>query len=44
MVAASDLMALGVFRAVTDAGAACRDDVSVVGFVDIQLADHVHPR
>jgi LacI family transcriptional regulator len=43
VVAASDLMALGAIRAVNEAGRSVPDDVSVVGFDDIQLAGHVHP-
>ena len=43
VLAASDLMALGAIRAVAEAGRSVPDDVSVVGFDDIQLAGHVHP-
>jgi LacI family transcriptional regulator len=43
VVAASDLMALGAIRAVAEAGLQVPDDVSIVGFDDIQLAGHVHP-
>jgi LacI family transcriptional regulator len=43
VVAASDLMALGAIRAVAEAGGSVPNDVSVVGFDDIQLAGHVHP-
>jgi LacI family transcriptional regulator len=43
VVAASDLMALGAIRAVAAAGLSVPEDVSIVGFDDIQLAGHVHP-
>jgi LacI family transcriptional regulator len=43
VVAGSDLMALGAIRAVAEAGRSVPDDVSIVGFDDIQLAGHVHP-
>lgn len=41
--AASDMMALGAIRAVADAGRSVPGDVSIVGFDDIQLADHMNP-
>ena len=41
--AASDLMALGVVRAASEAGLRVPGDLSVVGFDDIQLAPHVTP-
>ena len=43
MFAASDMMALGAIRAVGDAGLNVPADVSVIGFDDIQLADHMNP-
>jgi LacI family transcriptional regulator len=43
VVAASDLMALGAIRAVAERGLSVPDDVSIVGFDDIQLAGHVQP-
>jgi LacI family transcriptional regulator len=43
VVAASDLMAIGAIRAVAEAGGSVPNDVSVIGFDDIQLAGHVHP-
>jgi LacI family transcriptional regulator len=43
IVAASDMMALGVIRAAADIGLIVPADVSIVGFDDIQLAQHVHP-
>ena len=41
--AASDMMALGAIRAAADAGLSVPGDISVVGFDDIQLADHMNP-
>ncbi len=41
--AASDMMALGVIRAAAEAGLTVPGDLSLVGFDDIQLAQHVHP-
>ncbi len=41
--AASDMMALGAIRAAGDAGLSVPADVSVIGFDDIQLADHMNP-
>jgi len=41
--AASDLMAIGAIRAAAEAGLRVPEDVSVVGFDDIQLAPHVNP-
>jgi LacI family transcriptional regulator len=41
--AASDMMALGAIRAAAEAGLSVPDELSVVGFDDIQLAQHVHP-
>jgi LacI family transcriptional regulator len=41
--AASDMMALGAIRAAGDAGCSVPADVSVIGFDDIQLADHMNP-
>lgn len=41
--AASDMMAMGVYRAAAEAGLEVPRDLSVVGFDDIQLAQHVHP-
>jgi LacI family transcriptional regulator len=41
--AASDMMAVGAIRAIEDAGLRCPDDVAVVGFDDIQLAELVSP-
>ena len=40
---ASDVVALGAFSALTDAGLRCPDDVSVVGFDDIPLAAFFDP-
>jgi LacI family transcriptional regulator len=41
--AASDMMALGAIRAASQAGRSVPGDVSVIGFDDIQLADHMNP-
>ena len=41
--AASDMMAVGAIKAIHDAGLRCPDDVAVVGFDDIQLAELVRP-
>jgi LacI family transcriptional regulator len=41
--AASDMMALGAIRAAGDAGYSVPADLSVIGFDDIQLADHMNP-
>jgi LacI family transcriptional regulator len=41
--AASDMMAVGAIKALADAGLACPDDVAIVGFDDIQLAEYVSP-
>jgi LacI family transcriptional regulator len=41
--AASDMMALGVIRAAAEAGLSLPGDLSIVGYDDIQLAQHVSP-
>jgi LacI family transcriptional regulator len=41
--AASDLMAIGAVRAAAEAGLRVPEDLSIVGFDDIQLAPHVNP-
>jgi LacI family transcriptional regulator len=41
--AAADLTALGAIRAATEAGLQIPQDLSVVGFDDIQIAPHVNP-
>lgn len=41
--AASDLMAIAAMRALTDLGLRVPDDVAVVGYDDIALADYVTP-
>jgi LacI family transcriptional regulator len=41
--AASDMMAVGAIKAAEEAGLSCPDDIAVVGFDDIQLAELVSP-
>src|SRR3954454_4861186 len=41
--AAADMMAIGAIRAASEAGLRVPEDLSVVGFDDIQLAAHVTP-
>jgi LacI family transcriptional regulator len=41
--AASDMMAVGAIRAIESVGLRCPDDISIVGFDDIQLAEYVSP-
>ena len=41
--AASDMMAVGAIKVIEEAGLRCPDDVAVVGFDDIQLAELVSP-
>jgi LacI family transcriptional regulator len=43
VVAASDMMAVGAIKAIEDAGLRCPDDIAVIGFDDIQLAELVSP-
>jgi LacI family transcriptional regulator len=43
VVAASDLMAIGALRAVSEAGLSVPRDVALVGFDDIMLAAHMDP-
>lgn len=42
-VCASDLVAIGVIRALRQSGRSVPDDVSVVGYDDIQLARYIEP-
>lgn len=41
--AAADMMAIGAIRAAAEAGLRVPEDLSIVGFDDIQLAPHVNP-
>ena len=41
--AASDLMAIGAIRAAAEVGLRVPEDLSIVGFDDIQLSPHVNP-
>jgi LacI family transcriptional regulator len=41
--AAADMMAIGAIRAAADAGLRVPEDISIVGFDDIQLAPHLNP-
>ncbi len=43
VLAYNDLMAIGGLRAIRAAGLRCPDDVSVVGFDDIEVASYVQP-
>jgi LacI family transcriptional regulator, galactose operon repressor len=43
IVAANDLLALGVYTALAEAGLACPRDVSVIGFNDMPFADRFSP-
>lgn len=43
VIAASDVIAISAIRAITDTGRHVPQDVSVVGFDDILLAEHAHP-
>jgi LacI family transcriptional regulator len=43
IVAANDLEAFGVLRAAHEAGVRVPDQLSVVGFDDVPMAEHVHP-
>ena len=41
--AAADLMAVGAIQALSDRGLSCPDDLSVVGFDDVQIARLLRP-
>lgn len=43
IVSANDRMALGAYRAIKEIGLAIPDDISVVGFDDIEMAAHADP-
>lgn len=43
LTAASDLIAISAIRALTESGLRVPQDVSVVGFDDVLLAEHSHP-
>jgi LacI family transcriptional regulator len=40
----NDTAAIGAIRAIQDAGLNCPDDISVIGFDDIIVAEYLHPR
>ena len=42
--ASNDLMAIGAIAALQEAGKAVPQDISVVGFDDIDLASFIHPK
>ncbi len=43
VLAVNDLVAVGCYQALTQAGLRCPQDVSVVGFNDMPLTAHLHP-
>ena len=43
IVAANDLIALGAYEAIADAGLTCPDDISVTGFNDMPFVDRLTP-
>lgn len=43
VVAANDLIALGAYEAIADAGLTCPDDISVTGFNDMPFVDRLTP-
>ncbi len=43
IVAANDLIALGAYEAISDAGLTCPDDLSITGFNDMPFVDRLTP-
>jgi LacI family transcriptional regulator len=43
IVSANDLLALGIYDALAEAGLACPDDISVTGYNDMPFADRFNP-
>jgi DNA-binding LacI/PurR family transcriptional regulator len=43
IVAANDMIALGVLQAITEAGLRCPEDVSVIGFDNLDIAELTNP-
>ena len=43
VVVANDLLALGCYAALEEAGLRCPEDISIVGFNDMPFIDRVHP-
>ncbi|WEK54324.1 MAG: LacI family DNA-binding transcriptional regulator [Candidatus Cohnella colombiensis] len=43
VICSSDMGAIGAITAIREAGLAVPEDISVIGFDDIELASHVHP-
>ena len=42
--AANDMSAIGAMSAIRDSGRTVPDDISIVGFDDVSVAEHVHPQ
>ena len=43
IVTGNDLIALGVLQAIREAGLRCPEDISVIGFDDLELSDMTDP-